>query len=102
MTAGAPVAAGVELAAPSPPAAAAVPASARSRLLTSVLVLPATLWYLLLLIVPLGIVAIFSFGVRARDGGYQPAFTLDNYSTIFKRPQPFIDSLIVAGLGTIL
>src|SRR5438105_2059796 len=102
MTAGVPAVTNVELAAPSPETDAAIAATGRARLLTGLLVLPATLWYVLLLVVPLGIVAIFSFGVRARDGGYQPAFTVDNYETIFKRPQPFVDSLVIASLGTIL
>jgi spermidine/putrescine transport system permease protein len=64
--------------------------------------LPAALWYLLLLIVPLVIVLVFSFGVRGPDGGYQPAFTLDNYQTLLRRPQPFIDSLFIAVSGTAL
>jgi spermidine/putrescine transport system permease protein len=64
--------------------------------------LPAALWYVLLLVVPLLIVVAFSFGVRGPDGGYQPAFTLDNYQTLLQRPQPFIDSLFIAISGTAL
>ncbi len=71
-------------------------------LLTGLLVLPASLWYLLLLIVPLGIVTIYSFGVRGPDGGYTPALVLDNYGTLVSRPDPFIGSLIIAVLGTAL
>ncbi len=73
---------------------------ARSGLLTGLLMLPAGTWYLFLLIVPLLIVVVFSFGVRGPDGGYQPAFTLDNYQTLLRRPQPFIDSLFIAISGT--
>jgi spermidine/putrescine transport system permease protein len=73
---------------------------ARSGLLTGLLMLPAGMWYLFLLIVPLLIVVVFSFGVRGPDGGYQPAFTLDNYQTLLRRPQPFIDSLFIAISGT--
>jgi spermidine/putrescine transport system permease protein len=79
------------------------PAAGRSRrggLLTSLLVLPAGLWYLLLLIVPLAIVVVFSFGVRGPDGGYRPAFVFDNYQTLISRPGPFIDSLWIAVTGT--
>ena len=72
----------------------------RGGLLTGLLMLPAALWYLLLLIVPLLIVVVFSFGVRGADGGYQPAFTFDNYQTLLRRPQPFIDSLFIAISGT--
>ena len=54
----------------------------KSALLTAALVFPAGLWYLVLLVAPLLIVFVFSFGNRARNGGWEPAFTLDNYSTL--------------------
>ena len=73
----------------------------RSALLTSLLVLPMTLWYVLLLVAPLAIVVIFSFGVRAKNGGYAPAFTFDNYASLLHRPEPFINSLVMAFGGTI-
>jgi spermidine/putrescine transport system permease protein len=74
----------------------------RGGLLTSVLMLPAGLWYLLLLVVPLAIVVVYSFGVRGTDGGYSPALVLDNYGTLLKRPDPFIGSLFIAVAGTLL
>jgi spermidine/putrescine transport system permease protein len=74
----------------------------RSTLLTTVLLLPAAIWYLLLLIAPLAIVVIFSFGVRAKNGGYEPAFVLDNYVRAFERPDPFITSLSMASVGALL
>jgi spermidine/putrescine transport system permease protein len=80
----------------------AAPGRVRSGLVTSLLMAPATFWYLVLLILPLAIVAIYSFGVRAPDGGYQPALTFDNYGTLLKRPGPFTSSLIIAISGTIL
>src|SRR4051812_34936037 len=70
-------------------------------LLTTVLLLPAALWYTLLLIAPLVIVVIFSFGVRARNGGYAPALVLDNYARAIQKSEPFILSLEMAILGTI-
>jgi spermidine/putrescine transport system permease protein len=73
----------------------------RSGLLTTVLVLPAGLWYLVLLVLPLVIVVIFSFGVRAKNGGYAPAFVLDNYARALSKPEPFLDSLWMAAAGTI-
>ncbi len=73
----------------------------RGSLLTTVLIFPAALWYLALLVAPLAIVVIFSFGVRARNGGYEPAFVLDNYARAIDRPDPFITSLLMAGAGTI-
>ena len=79
------------------------PRSARLRgsLLTTVLIFPAALWYVALLVAPLAIVVIFSFGVRAKNGGYDPAFVLDNYARAIARPDPFITSLVMAGAGTI-
>lgn len=73
----------------------------RSRLLTAVLLFPAGLWYALLLVAPLLIVVIFSFGIRARSGGYQPAFVLDNYVRAIEKSQPFVESLQMAIGGTI-
>jgi spermidine/putrescine transport system permease protein len=73
----------------------------RSSLLTTVLVLPAAIWYIVLLVLPLVIVVIFSFGVRAKNGGYAPAFVLDNYARALSKPEPFIDSLWMAAAGTV-
>jgi spermidine/putrescine transport system permease protein len=75
-----------------------------SALLTTVLVFPAGLWYLVLLVAPLVIVVVFSFGVRAKNGGYDPAFTLDNYIRLLTSPDrlaPFFTSLWMAIAGTI-
>jgi spermidine/putrescine transport system permease protein len=84
-----------------PEAQRAEPGRLRSRLLTAGLLAPAGLWYLALLVAPLLIVVVFSFGERARNGGYAPAFVLDNYVRALSRPQPFIDSLLMAAGGTI-
>ncbi|HET9457689.1 MAG TPA: ABC transporter permease [Candidatus Limnocylindrales bacterium] len=76
--------------------------SGRSALATGLLVLPAAVWYVLLLVAPLFIVVVFSLGEKARNGGYTPALTLDNYGQVLARPDPFIDSLRLATIGTIL
>ena len=79
-------------------------ARARSALLTTALVFPAGLWYLALLVAPLVVVTIFSFGTRAKNGGYQPGFVLDNYERLLTQPQrmePFFTSLWMALSGTI-
>ncbi len=76
----------------------------RSALLTILLILPAGLWYLVLLIAPLVIITVFSFGVRARNGGYEPALVLDNYAAILgdlQKASPLITSLSMAVGGTI-
>jgi len=70
-------------------------------LVTTLLLLPATFWYLVLLVLPLAIVVVYSFGTRGSDGGYTPALLLDNYQTLFSRPDPFILSLWVAVTGTV-
>jgi spermidine/putrescine transport system permease protein len=87
--------------APHPSPESSRPARLRGNLLTAILVFPAALWYLVLLVAPLAIVVIFSFGVRARNGGYEPAFILDNYARAIDRPDPFITSLVMAAAGTI-
>jgi spermidine/putrescine transport system permease protein len=73
----------------------------RSGLLTTLLLLPAGLWYLVLLVAPLVIIVVFSFGTRARNGGYAPGFVFDNYLRAIQKPEPFITSLQLASLGTI-
>ncbi len=85
------------------PNTAAEPRIARLRqtLITAGLVFPAALWYLVLLVTPLVIVVIFSFGTRARNGGYEPAFVLDNYARAIDKSDPFITSLVMAAAGTI-
>ncbi len=86
------------------PAPAAVPARAnrlRRGALTTLLVGPAALWYFVLLILPLAIVFMFSFGERAKNGGWSPALTLDNYLRAIDRPDPFIASLTMATAGAI-
>ena len=76
--------------------------SGRSALATGLLVLPAAVWYILLLVAPLVIVVVFSLGEKARNGGYTPALTLDNYGQVLTRPDPFIVSLRLATIGSIL
>ncbi len=75
---------------------------ARSALLTGGLLLPASLWYLFLLVLPMAFVVVFSFGQKARNGGYTPAFVLDNYGQVMKGADPFLESLKLATAGTIL
>jgi spermidine/putrescine transport system permease protein len=86
------------------PSEADAPGRARrsAALLTGVLMLPASFWYLFLLVVPLALVVVYSFGERGTLGGYTPAFTLDNYATVFERPSPFLTSLWMSIAGTIL
>jgi len=82
--------------------AAATPEGRRPALVSALLLLPAGFWYLVLLVVPLALVVVVSFGVRAPDGGYAPAFTFDNYAIVLNRTEPFVTSLEIAAAGTIL
>jgi len=74
----------------------------RAGLLTGLLMLPASFWYLALLVLPLLIVFVYSFGERGALGGFEPRFNLDNYRVVFDRPAPFITSLVLAISGTAL
>jgi spermidine/putrescine transport system permease protein len=74
----------------------------RSRLLTGALILPGMLWYVLLLVAPIALVIVFSFGTRSKNGGYTPGFTLDNYTAALQKPDPFITSLELSIVGTLL
>ena len=74
----------------------------RSALLTTALLAGAGLWYIVLLVIPLTIVVLFSFGNRAENGGYAGGFTLDNFATAWAFPDPFRTSLVLAGAGTVL
>ena len=75
---------------------------AKAALLTAALLAPASIWYLALLVLPMAFVVIFSFGQKATNGGYTPAFTLDNYGQVVQGSEPFIRSLQMAFFGTIL
>ena len=85
-----------------PAGAARSGASRRERLLTALLLLPAGAWYLGLLVAPIIIVFVYSFGTRDPNGGYAPALSLDNYAIVFQRPAPFITSILLALSGTAL
>jgi spermidine/putrescine transport system permease protein len=73
----------------------------RSGLLTTALLFPAGLWYFVLLVLPLTIVVIFSFGTRAKNGGYLPGFVFDNYIRAIEKSDPFVTSLQMAFAGTV-
>jgi spermidine/putrescine transport system permease protein len=91
----------VATATPTTVAEPARPGRFRNAVLTGALLFPAGLWYLLLLVAPLAIVVIFSFGTRARNGGYEPAFVWDNYARAIDKADPFITSLVMASLGAL-
>ncbi len=72
------------------------------RLATALLLAPASFWFLLLLLLPMAVVLVYSFGVRAPTGGYQPAFTLANYLDLPARLTAFKNTLTLAPMGTVI
>ena len=65
------------------------------------LVAPAAACFLIMLVLPLSVVFIFSFGERAPAGGYVPAFTFEQYANLPARLTAFTNTLILAPLGTL-
>lgn len=65
------------------------------------LLCPAGLWYAALLVLPLAVVLVYSFGERAASGGYAPALTLAQYANLGSRWAAFENTLILAPAGTI-
>lgn len=69
---------------------------------TGLLLAPAALWFGIMLVLPLCFVVVFSFGDRAAEGGYVPAFTLDQYANLAARWAAFRNTMTFAPLGTVL
>ncbi len=65
------------------------------------LLFPATAWFSVMLVLPLLVVLIFSFGERGPAGGYVPAFTFDQYLNLPARLTAFKNTLVMAPLGTL-
>jgi spermidine/putrescine transport system permease protein len=74
----------------------------RSPLVTAALLAPAGIILFFLLVLPLVVMLVFSFGERAAAGGYAPGFTFDNYLNLPARGQAFLNTLTLAPLGTLL
>ncbi len=70
--------------------------------LTAVLLAPSALWFLALLVLPLAVVVVFSFGERAPAGGYQAGFTFEHYLNLPARLTAFTNTLTLAPLGTVV
>ena len=73
-----------------------------SRWITAALLAPAGVIFVFLLILPLVVVLVYSFGVRGPAGGYEAAFTFDNYVNLPARGKAFFNTLTLAPLGTLL
>ncbi len=55
-----------------------------------------------MLVLPLVVVFVFSFGERGPAGGYVPAFTLDNFLNLGARWSAFKNTLTLAPIGTFI
>ncbi len=73
----------------------------RRRLVTALLLGPATVWLALFLVLPFFAIVVFSLGVRGPAGGYQPALTLDNYLNLGARWTAFANTLTLAPIGAL-
>jgi spermidine/putrescine transport system permease protein len=79
----------------------AVSAENKRRLVTAALVGPAAVWLFTFLVLPFTAVVIFSFGERAPEGGYQPAFTLAQFANLGARSAAFANTLTLAPIGAL-
>jgi spermidine/putrescine transport system permease protein len=70
--------------------------SGRPGLVTALLLAPSTLWFLLLLVMPVVVILVFSFGELGTAGAYQPGFTLENYGRLPTRLKAFTNTLTLA------
>ena len=75
---------------------------AKTDLTTALLLAPAAAIFFALLILPIVVILVLSFGERAPAGGYQAAFTLAQYANLPARWAAFKNTLTLAPTGTLL
>jgi spermidine/putrescine transport system permease protein len=73
-----------------------------NRWLTAALLAPTSMWFLVMLVFPLIVILVFSFGERAAVGGYAGGFTLEQYANLPTRLKAFQNTMIIAPAGTLL
>ena len=76
--------------------------TANSRLIHRLLLLPAAFWLTVMLVLPLVVVVVFSFGERAPAGGYAAGFSLQQYANLPARFTAFKNTLLLAPIGTLV
>jgi len=69
---------------------------------SAILLAPAAAWLVAMLVLPLVVVVVFSFGTRGAAGGYAPAFSFENYLNLGARWKAFENTMTLAPLGTLL
>lgn len=77
---------------------ALAPATKR-RIVTAVLVGPASLWLFVFLVLPFIAIVVFAFGERAPEGGYKASFTFEQFANLGSRSAAFVNTLILAPIG---
>ena len=65
------------------------------------LLAPAGTWFLVMLLLPLTVVLVFSFGERAPAGGVVPGFTFEQYANLPARWTAFKNTMTLAPVGTL-
>lgn len=75
---------------------------ARRRLGTTLMLAPAGAWLFAMLVLPLVVVVVFAFGERGAAGGYDPAFKFENFLNLGARSTAFLNTLVLAPVGTLL
>jgi spermidine/putrescine transport system permease protein len=76
--------------------------SKSNRWLTAALLAPTSMWFLIMLIFPLIVILVFSFGERAAAGGYAGGFTFEQYANLPARLKAFQNTMTIAPAGTLL
>ena len=79
----------------------AVASDVRKQLVTAALVGPAAAWLFVFLVLPFVAILVFAFGERAPEGGYQPAFTLEQFANLGARSAAFVNTLVLAPIGAL-
>ena len=74
----------------------------KPKLINRLLLAPAGLWFLAMLVLPLLVVLVFSFGERGQAGGYVPVFTFAQYLNLPARWKAFENTLTLAPIGTVV
>lgn len=73
----------------------------RQGMRSAILLFPAGAWLTVMLVLPLFVVLVFSFGERGAAGGYAAGFSFDNYLNLGSRWTAFQNTLTLAPLGTL-
>ncbi|HSK07557.1 MAG TPA: ABC transporter permease [Acidimicrobiia bacterium] len=84
------------------PEPAGPPPDRRLRRLLAFLASPGLVWYALFLAAPMAVLVVFSLGRRAPNGGYQAALTLDQFAGLGTRLTPFLNTVRLGLIGTLL